>query len=126
MARQQPIMTSGEHRVIPFRRRALARPPADPPETPRNQAVLHLVRPAPKDLAPAQHLTSSGRDDYQRRMIVNVTAMVFTFILIAVAVWLATTITELRQTQDCLMVGRRDCGEIPLPQTVMPRAADSL
>jgi hypothetical protein len=45
-------------------------------------------------------------------MLANVAAFAFTVALTAVGIWLAVNIADLRRTQDCLTMGRRDCGRI--------------
>ncbi|MGO9361707.1 MAG: hypothetical protein ACLP1D_29180 [Xanthobacteraceae bacterium] len=48
-------------------------------------------------------------------MIVNFAALFFVLFLTGAGVWLATTIRDLRRTQSCLLVGRRDCARLPAP-----------
>jgi hypothetical protein len=55
-----------------------------------------------------------GATDDRQRMIVNITALLFVLFLTGTGVWLATTIRDLRRTQDCLLVGRRDCARMPI------------
>jgi hypothetical protein len=52
--------------------------------------------------------------NYRQRMIVNFTALFFVLFLTGAGVWLATTIRDLRRTQNCLLVGRRDCARLPI------------
>ena len=42
-------------------------------------------------------------------MLANVAAFAFTVALTAVGIWLAMSIADLRKTQDCVLMGRRDC-----------------
>ena len=35
--------------------------------------------------------------------------------LTAVGIWLAVSIADLRKTQDCVLMGRRDCARIAVP-----------
>ena len=51
-------------------------------------------------------------DDYRHRMTVNVVAFAVLLLLIAVGVWLAVKIAELRRDQDCVLAGRRNCAQI--------------
>jgi hypothetical protein len=88
-----------DHKVIPFRPRSGA--PAPPP--PRAQR---------DDLAAYEQ--SREPDDYRHRMMMNVAAGIFTIALTGFGIWLAMSIADLRKTTDCLLIGRRDCAEIPI------------
>jgi hypothetical protein len=112
---QQPITSDDEHRVLKFRPRTLAHPPG-----PRGEPG-----------APAQHatgarppgdLTRFGRepdepDDFRHRMLANLAAFAFTVALTAIGIWLAMSIADLRKTQDCVLMGRRDCAHISTPRS---------
>jgi hypothetical protein len=54
-------------------------------------------------------------DDFRHRMLANVAAIAFTIALIAIGIWLAKSIADLRRTQDCVLMGRRDCARIITP-----------
>jgi hypothetical protein len=93
-------MTDGEHRVLKFRPRTHARPP---------------VASAPGPLAPdLSRFEREGEnpDEYRHRMIANIAAIAFTAALTGIGVWLAVTLADLRNTQDCVLMGRRDCAHI--------------
>jgi hypothetical protein len=45
-------------------------------------------------------------------MLVNLAALVVTIFLAAAGVWLAVKLGDLRQAQDCLASGRRNCAPI--------------
>jgi hypothetical protein len=49
-------------------------------------------------------------------MLANIAAFAFTVALTAIGIWLAMSIADLRKTQDCLMMGRRDCARITTQQ----------
>jgi hypothetical protein len=51
-------------------------------------------------------------DDFRHRMLANVAAFAFTVALAAIGIWLAISIADLRRTQDCGLMGRRDCVRI--------------
>jgi hypothetical protein len=51
-------------------------------------------------------------DDFRHRMLANVAAFAFTLALLAIGIWLAVSIAHLRRTQDCVLMGRRDCVQI--------------
>jgi hypothetical protein len=56
-------------------------------------------------------------DDYRHRMLANIAAFAFTVALTAIGIWLAMSIADLRRTQDCVLMGRRDCVRISSPHT---------
>ncbi len=133
MSGQQPVRTSDDNRVIKFRPRdAIERQGPRPgvlersvekasvEKTPRsepNPPLKFTPRPRPAlriATAPEPPRAEPGEDE-RRRTFANLAALVFTLCLTALAVWLATTIAEMRETQDCLLVARRDCSRIPLP-----------
>jgi hypothetical protein len=102
MTLQRPLPSDSEHRVLKFRPRTLARPPIS--------GLEDLDRPMPDS-----DRTARGRetaDDYRHRMITNVLAATFTAALTGIGVWLALTLADLRDTQDCVLMGRRDCAQI--------------
>jgi hypothetical protein len=49
-------------------------------------------------------------------MLANVAAFAFTVALTAIGIWLAMSIADLRKTQDCVLMGRRDCAQISAPR----------
>ena len=51
-------------------------------------------------------------DDYSHRMLMNAAGLVAVGLLIAIGLWLATSIAELRKNQDCALSGRRNCAPI--------------
>jgi hypothetical protein len=48
-------------------------------------------------------------------MWTNAAALLFTVVLTAVGIWLAMSIADLRATQDCVLMGRRNCAPIATP-----------
>ena len=70
-------------------------------------------RPAVEDIAKFER---QGRDeDYRHRMLINVLGFLFCAALALAGIWLANTIAELRQNQDCVLSGRRDCAHLDQP-----------
>jgi hypothetical protein len=118
MPNQQPIVTNGDNRVIQFRPRQLAKPqvgsaiklPASPyrPSPGTSPVVMGRGIPASE---PRERLHAVN---YRQRMIVNFAALFFVLFLTGAGVWLATAIRDLRRTQNCLLVGRRDCTRLPI------------
>jgi hypothetical protein len=54
-------------------------------------------------------------DDFRHRILANIAAFAFTVALTAIGIWLAMSIADLRRTQDCVLMGRRDCVRISSP-----------
>ena len=108
---QRPIERDDEHVVLKFRPRTSAHPPGRRDE-PGDQANSG---PAANDLSRYQRPRDEP-DDFHHRMLANVAALAFTVALTAIGIWLAMSIADLRKTQDCVLMGRRDCARI----SVMP------
>jgi hypothetical protein len=110
---QRPIVTEGEHRVLQFRPRA---PTPHPADRRRSNVALQsepaeMIQLEPLDLSRYEQAQEQP-DDYRRRMLANIAAFAFTVALTAVGIWLAISIADLRRTQDCVLMGRRDCVHI--------------
>jgi hypothetical protein len=110
---QRPITSDEEHRVLKFRPRTLAPPPVRR-GYPGDQAAKQDSRPEPNDLSRYER-DRDEPDDFRHRMLANVAAFAFTVALTAVGIWLAMSIADLRKTQDCVLMGRRDCARISAP-----------
>jgi hypothetical protein len=107
---QQPIVSEEEHRVLKFRPRTLAHPPGRRVDQDHEADVSH----EPNDLS--RYERDRGEpDDFRHRMLANVAAFAFTVALTAIGIWLAMSIADLRKTQDCVLMGRRDCARISTP-----------
>ncbi len=111
MKSQRPITSDDEHVVLKFRPRTSDHPPAGRGETDPTKA-----QPAANDLSRYERPRDEG-DDFRHRMLANVAALAFTVALTAIGIWLAMSIADLRKTQDCVLMGRRDCARI----SVMPQ-----
>jgi hypothetical protein len=108
---QQPIASQDEHRVLKFRPRTMAHPP----ERGYPGQQQHLGNEGePGDLSRYEQARDEP-DDFRQRMLANVAAFAFTVALTAVGIWLAMSIADLRNTQDCVLMGRRDCAHISTP-----------
>lgn len=110
---QQPIVSEEEHRVIKFRPRTLADPPGQRGSS-GDQALQEATRREANDLSRYAR-DRAEPDDFRHRMLANVAAFAFTVALTAVGIWLAMSIADLRKTQDCVLMGRRDCARISAP-----------
>jgi len=80
------------------------------------QARQEDVRPEPNDLSRYERAREEP-DDFRHRMLANVAAFAFTVALTAIGIWLAMSIADLRRTQDCVLLGRRDCVQITPPHS---------
>ena len=116
---QRPIISDDEHVVLKFRPRTSAQPPggreeASQAKAPNIKAPNTDTSPAANDLSRYERPRDEG-DDFRHRMLANLAAFAFTVALTAIGIWLALSIAELRKTQDCVLMGRRDCARIASP-----------
>ena len=131
MKTQRPIISDDQHIVLKFRPRTSAHPPvgreeSDPAKTsnaktsnaktsnlktPNIKTPNTSASPAANDLSRYERPRDEG-DDFRHRMLANVAALAFTVALTAIGIWLAVSIADLRKTQDCVLMGRRDCARI--------------
>ena len=111
MKTQQPIIRDDDdNRVLRFVPRTSTTLP-NHPTVPVSGAPLQ----PPDDLSRFQQ--SPEPDDFRHRMMANAAAVAFTAVLIGAGIWLAVTIADLRKTQDCVLMGRRDCARIADPHS---------
>ena len=112
---QRPIERNDEHIVLKFRPRTSAHPPGHRDGGPgqhRNEPGDQANSgPAANDLSRYERPRDEP-DDFRHRMLANVAALAFTVALTAIGIWLAMSIADLRKTQDCVLMGRRDCARI--------------
>jgi hypothetical protein len=111
---QRPIATEEEHRVLQFRPRNSVRHPG--------LQGHGAAQPRRQEAAPPEFLDLSRYekpreepDDFRQRMLANIAGFAFTIALMAIGIWLVMSITDLRRTQDCVLMGRRDCVQISTP-----------
>jgi hypothetical protein len=98
MSMHRSAISHDDRRVLRYRPRTSDRPPGRPPP-----------------VGPEPPAADGPADDYRHRMRVNIAAFIFTAGLIAIGIWLAFGISEMRATQDCILSGRRNCAPIPPP-----------
>ena len=133
MKPQRPVAAEEEHRVLQFRprsalqtpawRASMAAQPLRRESTAERSERSERSAPAPLDLSRYEKPLDLSRyekpreqeDDFRQRMLANVAAFAFTVALTAVGIWLAMSIADLRRTQDCVLMGRRDCVHISTP-----------
>jgi hypothetical protein len=122
---QRPIISAssdGEHRVLQFRPRTQAHVPGSQVSGSHAPGQLrNLIDPIAqsglaKDLSHYER-DREEPDDYRHRMLANIAAFAFTVALISVGIWLAMSIANLRRTQDCVLMGLRDCVRISSPRS---------
>ncbi|HML14871.1 MAG TPA: hypothetical protein VK456_16315 [Xanthobacteraceae bacterium] len=75
-------------------------------------------RPTIEDIG--KYERGGGEDDYRHRMLMNVLGFITCAVLVAVGVWIANSIAELRRNQDCVFSGRHDCAHIDVPSRLRP------
>ena len=114
MKTQLPIKTSAEHegqeehRVLQFRPRTLPKPPHQRHDFVAQQPDYQR---GANDLSRYER-DKEAPDDFHHRILANTAAFALTVVLIAIGIWLAMSIAEIRNTQDCVLMGRRDCARI--------------
>jgi hypothetical protein len=115
---QRPIASEEEHRVLEFRPRHSAQLPGwqrYQDRQPHREDARQEPQ-EPNDLSRYERVREEP-DDFRQRMLANIAAVAFTVALMAVGLWLAKSIADLRRTQDCVLMGRRDCVQIVPPQS---------
>jgi hypothetical protein len=63
----------------------------------------------------AQYEEEDAHIDYRHRMLMNVIAVAVVTVLVGAGVWIADTIAEMENAQDCAMQGRQNCAPIEVP-----------
>jgi hypothetical protein len=90
------------------------------PEEGKGRILLRRGRAPPAGRAAVaggvgKYAVSEEPDNYRQRMINNGLAFAFLLLLVAIGVWLATSIAEMRRNQDCVLSGRRNCANVIVP-----------
>lgn len=99
---QRPAMIRNNSRILRYRPRTSAHPPGA-------GSVAH----GGADLGLRREIETA--EEFRHRMTVNLAAFAFTVVLTSIGIWLAISIADLRKAQDCVLMGRRNCVEIPAP-----------
>ena len=141
MKTERPIAADDDHRVIQFRPRSALQgsqlhgsqlhgsqlqasqlqvsqlqAPLSPQPRSSERLSQNRLQPTavePLDLSRYEKVRPAP-DDFRQRMLANIAAFAFTVALTAIGIWLAMSIADLRKTQDCVLMGRRDCVRIPI------------
>jgi hypothetical protein len=102
-------MSDCEHRVLKFR--------------PRTHTPLPAAERSGQFAPDLSRYEQAGEspDDYRQRMIANAAAIAFTALLTGAGIWLALALADLRNAQDCVLMGRRDCAQISAHKTDLIR-----
>lgn len=100
---QTPTPTTGPAEVVKFQPRT-SETTAGPRSRSGENGSIHNDR-------------SAEPDDFRHRMWANAAALAFTVALTAVGIWLAVSIADMRKTQDCILMGRRNCAPITEPHS---------
>jgi hypothetical protein len=100
-----PTSNEPKGRILPFR--------------PRGSLFTRNVPPPPPvaDLGKYER----GPDEpgeYRHRMMVNGLALLATVVLIAIGLWIAGVMAQMRKNTDCVLIGRTGCTPVEAP----PRA----
>lgn len=106
MKSQEPQRNDEKGRVVLFR-----------PRTPRarndNLRRPDLRRPPVDDVG--KYARGSEDDNYAHRMTNNVLAFLVLTLIVCCGIWLASTMAQMRQDQDCVLSGRTNCLPIKVP-----------
>ncbi len=105
MGTQRPKTSVDEHVVLQFRPRG----GAELPDAADARSPDQADHPRPPQAPRGQP------DDFRRRMLANAGAIAFTIALIAVGLWLAKNIVDLRRIQDCAQASLRGCAHLSTP-----------
>jgi len=98
--------SDGDHQVVKFRTARAGASAARPPTQDGGEDDLAAYARSPDDPA-----------EYRHRMLINGAAMLFILALIGGAVWIATTMADMRRNQDCVLSGRRGCTPVEYDRT---------
>jgi hypothetical protein len=95
--------------VLPFRHRPGQR-----------LLIGSAIYPADPSTEPADDLARYEQEpdepvDYRQRMVMNVIALTIVTLLVGAGVWIADTIVDIQNDQDCVMQGRSNCAPIEAP-----------
>jgi len=105
VTRPTPMPSEPKGRVLPFR--------------PRGALFARNVPPSPVADLEKYERAPGEPDDFRHRMKMNGLALAVTVVLIAVGLWIAGVMAQMRKNQDCVLSGRPGCTPVEVP--VQPR-----
>ena len=111
---QRPIAAEEEHRVLQFRPRN-SRSPAELAGQTWPRSPNARIRLPNRSTCRATNGRGRSRTISATACWPISPAFAFTIALTAIGIWLAMSIADLRKTQDCVLMGRRDCVRISTP-----------
>jgi hypothetical protein len=62
-----------------------------------------------------KYARGSEDDNYAHRMMNNLLAFLVLSLIVFCGIWLANTMAQMRQDQDCVLSGRTNCSPIKMP-----------
>jgi len=62
-----------------------------------------------------KYARGSEDDNYAHRMVNNLLAFLVLSLIVFCGIWLANTMAQMRQDQDCVLSGRTNCSPIKMP-----------
>ena len=62
-----------------------------------------------------KYARGSEDDNYAHRMLNNLLAFLVLSLIVFCGIWLANTMAQMRQDQDCVLSGRTNCSPIKMP-----------
>jgi hypothetical protein len=111
MRNQRISIPEEDHRVLEFRPRSVGPAPTVSGRV-RREATILPIRP---DLARVVPRGPEPSGDFRHRMLANFAALGLTVALTAIGFWLASSLADMRRTQDCVLMGRHNCAPIASP-----------
>ena len=86
------------------------------PDGDNNSLPSRMPAPSPvEDLG--KYERANEPDDFRHRMKMNALAAAAVIVLIAVGIWIANTMAQMRKNQDCVLIGRPGCTPVNVPVT---------
>lgn len=105
MPAQKEARDTETGRIVMFPARHTLAKKAKSPETAAEQSSEYRVA----DLRKFED--GAEPDDYGHRMMINVAAFAFIVLLTLAGIWIVEEFAALRKHQDCVLMGRKFCGE---------------
>jgi hypothetical protein len=111
----RPENANNDHQVLPFQPRTTLNH--------KEQSARGSQRVGKPTASPVEDLrkyeAEETEDNYRHRMLVNLAALLATVVLALAGTWLALQMADLRNKQDCVLSGRRNC--MPINDKLLSR-----